>query len=935
LKIEKYTLKNGLQVVLLEDRATPVVAVNICYKVGSKNEKRGRSGFAHLFEHLMFQGSEHHNRDYRIALEKLGAEVNAITTLDSTTYFETLPSHALELTLWLESDRMGFLLPALTQRKFDSVRDVVKNERRQRIENVPYMQSTEDMLAGLVPQEEPAHFNVAGSMADLAAASLADVREFFGAYYTPNNASLAITGDFKTQEARGMVEKYFGPLPAGPRVPKLKPVRQTTGRPVHVTRSEPVSQARTQLVWPTVERGHPDEHALLILAAVLGRLPRENRLYRTLVIDKQLAVQADAINRQTELGGSFVVTITARPGKSLGQLVEIAEAQIEHLKREGPTADEVMKAQNSFEASLIFSMQSTTRLAGFLNANNVVYGDPTSYAWRLRRLFAVTHEDVKSVARKYLTRGRARLDINPGRTTPKAAEAVAERRRGPAAHKSVRPDTPRAAAATVDRAGEKDTTAVARAVAIKDALDRSKMPAAGTNREFTPPPVVRRKLANGLEVLVAERHQLPILTLRLICRGGDIVASPGKEGLAAITARLLRQGTESRDGIKLAGELSEIGAVLSSNGGADACALSLSTLTRHQARALELFADLLLHPTFPEKDLARIRTQRVAALLRRRDDARGIAGLVFPKLLYGSSHPYGRTETVSSIDGLTRDDAVHFYKKVFLPNNSALIVAGDTTPEAITPKLEESLKGWKPGAPPEWKYPDPQPWQAKTVYLVDKPAAAQSVLTVGHVGVPRNTPDYFALLVLNGALGGQASSRINLNLREEKGYTYDARSSFAFRAGPGPFVAAASVETAKTKEALVELLKEIKDITGSRPITDEELAFAKDRLIKSFPARFETTVGQADTLSELAVFRLADDYFTTYQSKIAAVKREDVARVARKYIQFEDLTILIVGDRKVIEPRLKEMTSPQVVLVLDRGWNPQANVVSDAARAGR
>jgi zinc protease len=923
LKVEKFTLKNGLDVLLLEDHTAPVVAVNVWYKVGSKNEKRGRTGLAHLFEHLMFQGSEHHDRDFLASLEELGAQVGGTTNIDRTNYFETLPAHGLERALWLESDRMGYLLPALTQSKLDHARDVVKNERRQRIDDVPYMQSMADMTAALSPPDQPDHQSVMGSMADLSAASLADLSAFSLAYYTPTNASLALAGDFTPQEAKRLVEKYFGPLPAGPRVQKLKPNRLMAELSRYVARTEPLSEGRTQLIWPTVERGHADEQALEILAAVLGQLPRENRLYRTLVVDNPLAVQATASSRQTELRGSFVVAIFARPGQSLDRLVKIADGQIERLKDDGPTEGEVMRAQHCYEASLFFGLQSVARLADFLNANNVEFGDPKAYAGRRRKLFAITPADVRRVARKYLAGGRARLDINPGPAAMTGPEAVVDRRSRPVSRQSTRPPTPNAAEPVVHRDGQKNAGALAATLATNDAFDRSKEPEIGPNPAFAPPAVARRKLSNGLEVLVVERHQLPILTLRLVCRGGDDVAPPGKEGVAAMTAHLLREGTESRDAMKLAGELSEIGASLTSNGGLETSGLSLSTVTWHEAKAIELLADVLLHPSFPEQDLVRIRTQRLAAVLRRRDDAAGIAGVVFPRLLYGSSHPYGRTETVASVEGLCRDDAVSFYKKVVLPNNSALIVVGDTTPDAISAKLEDALHGWKPGERPRPTYPDPPPPKPLTVYLVDKPGAAQSVLAVGHVGVSRSTPDYFAILVMNGALGGQVSSRINLNLREDKGYSYGAQSRFAFRQGPGPFEASAKVETAMTKEAVVELLKELKDITGSRPVTDKELAFAKDRLIKGFPVRLDTIRGQAGTLSELALFRPADDYFTMYPSKIAAVTNEDAAGAARKYIDVEHLTILVVGDRKMIEPKLRELPFARVVHLLDRDGNPQ------------
>ena len=902
LKVEKYTLPNGLEVILHEDHKTPVVGVNLWYKVGSKNEVVGRTGFAHLFEHLMFQGSKHHDKEYFGPIEKLGANINGSTNSDRTNYFETLPSNGLELALWLEADRMGFLLPALTQGKLDNQRDVVKNERRQRVDNQPYGQSFEKLLETLYPEGHPYHHSTIGSMADLSAASLADVSNFFRTYYVPNNASLSIVGDFKPDEAKVLVQKYFGSLPAGPKVEPLKPQPVKLDAPKHVTMTDRVTLARTQLVWPTVENGHPDEAALDILAAVLGQLDKENRLYRPLMYDKQLAVSAAAFHGTQALAGTFGVAITARPGQKLDELVTIADAEIERLTKEGPTEAEVAKAQTATESSLILGLQAATRKADFLNQYNVVYGDPLAYKDEMKRLFAVTPADVKRVAERYLTANRVRLDVNPGPASVRAPEA------------------------TVDRKGQ--VPIVAETTAVKDSFDRSAMPKVEGNPAFTPPPVVRRRLSNGLEVVVAERHDLPILAMNLVIRGGEDVAPKGKEGLAGLTGGLLTEGTNSRDAIKLAGELSEIGASLDASGGLESSGLTLTTLSKHADRALELFTDVLLNPAFPQKDFERLKKQRLAGLMRRADSADAIAGLVYPKILYGPDHPYGRIDTLKTVGSLTRDDVVEFYKSLFVPNNAALIVAGDTTVDGIVAKLESALKDWKPGKAPQ---ADPKAEAGRkpaTIYLVDKPGAAQSVLAVGQIGVHRKTPDYFPLVVMNGILGGNFSSRINLNLREDKGYTYGARSSFAFRRGPGPFEAGGAVQTAVTKEALVELLKEVADITGKRPATETELAFAKDRLIKGFPGRFEAITGGArqagliGTLTDLVIYDLPDDYFTTYQAKIEAVTPADVARVAKTYIDPEHLTILVVGDRKVIEPKIREIPNLSVVQALDAEGNP-------------
>ena len=350
----------------------------------------------------------------------------------------------------------------------------------------------------------------------------------------------------------------------------------------------------------------------------------------------------------------------------------------------------------------------------------------------------------------------------------------------------------------------------------------------------------------------------------------------------------------------------------------------MTSLTKHTARALALFTDVLLHPAFAEKDLERLRVQRLAGLKARLDDPEAVAGIVFPRLLYGLEHPYGRPDlgTPKSVEGLTREDVVAFQKRLFLPNNASLIVAGDTTPEAITAILEKALEDWKPGEPPRATLPEHPAAKPVTVYLIDKPGAAQSVLAVGQVGQPRSSPDYFPLTVMNEILGGQFSSRINLNLREDKGYSYGASSQFAFRIGPGPFEAGGSVHTEVTKEALVELIKELTDITGARPISDDELEFAKEQIIRGFPSRFETTSDVAGTLAELVFYRLPDDYFTNYTAKVDAVTGADVNRVARKYLDPGHFTILIVGDRAKVEPALKSLPYAQVINVLDLEGNP-------------
>ena len=910
LRVAKYTLPNGLEVLLHEDHTTPVVGVNLWYKVGSQDEKPGKTGFAHLFEHLMFQGSQHHDDEYFGPLEKLGAQINGTTSEDRTNYFEVVPSNALELALWLESDRMGYLLPALTQGKLDNQRDVVKNERRQRVDNQPYGQADEALSRALYPEGHPYYHSVIGSMADLSAASLGDVSEFFRAYYAPSNASLCVAGDFDVAKTKELIAKYFGAFPRGPEVKRPTPSTPKLDGSKHLKMTDAVRLPRVQLVWPTVPNGHPDEPALDVLASVLGGLAKENRLYRDLIYKKPLAATVSAQHPTSRLTGTFEVSITAQPTEALDDLVTRADAAIAVLQAEGPAEGEVIKAQNGQESGLVVGLQSVMTKANFLNQNNVTFGDPMAYKGEFARLFAVTAADVKRVAVKYLTADRVRLDITPGAPTPRPAESVV-------------------AAPHVEAA---DTAAK-----FAETFDRTVEPKLGPTPKFTPPTVVRRKLANGLEVLIAERHELPILTLNLVVKGGETLVPAGKEGLASLTASLLTEGTTTRDSLQLAGALSEIGASVTAQGGLEETTLSLTTLTKHTAKALELYSEVLLHPAFPEAALERLRSRRLAQILARSASPEGVAGLVFPRLLYGQEHPYGRPDlgTPQSVKGLTPEDARALYGKLFHPNNAALIVVGDITPDAAVTALDATLADWAPGQPVSTDLPEPPAGKAVSVFLVDKPAAAQSILSVGQVGVPRGTPDYFPLSVMNAILGGQFSSRINLNLREKNGYTYGARSGFAFRQGPGPFQAGGAVRTEVTREALIELIKELTDISGPRPATPVELSFAKDRLVKGFPSRFETTFGVAGALADLVVYHLPDDYFTTYQGAIEAVSRADVDRVAKRYVDPGHMVILIVGDRAKVEPTLKSLPYAEVINVLDAEGNALPPAATGAGAGGK
>jgi zinc protease len=912
LKVERYKLPNGLTVLLHEDHKTPVAAVDLYYKVGSKDERTGKTGFAHLFEHMMFLGSRHHDADYSLPLERLGAETNATTDEDRTEYYERVPSNALERALWLEADRMGFLLPAMTREKLDGERDVVKNERRERVDNVPYGRADEAVREALYPADHPYRHSVIGSMSDLSAAGPGDVAAFFRTYYTPDNAILCIAGDFDPARARAWIDRYFSPLPRGSRGAPPKPSVPTLSAPRRLRLTDAVSLPRAQLIWPTVPAGHPDEPALDVLAAVLGGLDKENRLFRALMYERRLAASVSAAHPTHLLSGEFEVELLAHPEQDLAELVKLADAEIERLKKDGPAESEVRKAQNQRESDLIMGLQSVTRKAEVFNSYQALHGDPLAYRTELDRVFAVTPDDVRRVARQYLGPNRIELDIVPGEPPPATVAA----------------DRPPAAASNTP-------AAIPPAPEIKDDFDRSRMPPLGPTPRYQPPRFERRRLSNGLELRIVERHELPIVTVDLVVKSGETLAPKGKEGLASMAANLLEEGTTSRTTMQLAGELAEIGSTIDADGGLESTTVSLTTLSRHLDRGLDLFADVLRNPSFPDKELDRLKLQRLSHLRSIADDPEETSQQVFPRLIYGPEHPYGRPDlgTPNSVKSIARDDVIAFYRRIMVPANAAVVIVGDVRPDAIAAALEGRIQGWSPGPvpPAPTLEPVPAPPEKRQVYLIDKAGAPQSVLALGRIGTARKSPDFHALIVMNAILGGQFASRINRNLRQEKGYSYGAQSGFAFYRGPGPFVAGGPVESGVTKEALEELFKELAGIAGARPVTDDELTFARERLILGFPSRFETTFGVAGQVAVLVADELPDDEFEHYQPRIEALSKADIDRVARQYITPDRMIVLVVGDRARIEGPLKGLPWARNIQHLDNAGHP----LDDPFGAGR
>ena len=868
ISFEKYELPNGLDVILHEDHSIPMVSVNVWYHVGSGNEKPGRSGFAHLFEHMMFQGSKHHDDEFFKPLQKVGGRINGSTNTDRTNYWENVPSNYLETVLWLEADRMGFLLPAMTQEKLDNQRDVVKNERRQNYENQPYRKSRLILAEMMYPDEHPYSWPTIGSQEDLTAASLEDVSDFFRTYYAPNNASLVIAGDIDPASAKELVDKYFAALPPGPAVERVSEWMPELQDPKRAVAQDNIELPRLYYVWHTPGFYKPGDAELDLLANILAA-GKTSRLYKALVYEREIAQDVSVFQASRLMGSNFHVEVTAREGHTLEEIEAAVDAELARLLEEGVTDEELEQARVAWEASFVRRLE---RVGGFggvadqLNAYNYYLDEPGSFEWDIQRYSRASAEDVLAYARSYLQAGkRGTLHLVPQGQLAAAADEV----------------------------------------------DRTVEPQGAAEPDFTPPVVHRERLANGLELMVVEDHSLPIVQANMVVKSGWASDPADRPGTASLTAELLDEGTADRDALAIAGEAKRLAAALDTNSFFDGSGVNLNVLKRNLEPALDLMADVVMNPTFPEEELERQRRIYLGRIQQEAKQPQQAAFKSFLRLLYGAEHPYGQPFTGSgttvAIQAITREDLLGYYRAHYVPGNAALTMVGDVTPAEARRAATAAFGSWQGGAAAAAEAPAAEPVSGTTIYIVDKPGAPQSVVVVGNVAIRRADPDYVAFEVMNNAFGGKFASRINLNLREDKGYSYGARAIFVPTRGDGPYMVFAPVQSQSTSESVVEIVRELGEVVGSRPITAEELSEAQGNLIKGFPQQFETVGGVAVQLSEMVRYGLPDDEWSRRLESIQSVTAEEATKAAKDRVDPEDLLIVVVGDRAQIEPGLRDL----------------------------
>ena len=863
----KFVLDNGLTLIVHEDHKAPIVAVNVWYHVGSKNEKPGKTGFAHLFEHLMFNGSENFNDDYFQAMERIGAtDLNGTTNEDRTNYFQNVPKSALDIALWMESDRMGHLLGAVTQAKLDEQRGVVQNEKRQG-ENQPYGKVWELISKGTYPAGHPYSWTVIGSMEDLNAATLEDVHEWFKTYYGPNNAVLVIAGDVNTQEVYEKVKKYFGDIPPGPPIAKHQVwVAKMTGTKRQIMQDR-VPQARIYKVWNIPQWGTEELTYLDLVSDVLGS-GKTSRMYKRLVYDEQICTSVQVYASPGEIGSQFMIVATAKPGVDLKKVEESLDDELNKFLKEGPTEKELERVKIEYEASFIRGIE---RIGGFggksdiLAQNQVFGGSPDYYKKVLNWVRNATPKNLKDVANEWLSDGVYILEVHP---YPELK-------------------------------------------AIPSDVDRSKLPEPGPAPEIKFPDLQKAQLKNGLKIILAERHSIPVVNFNLVVDAGyaaDQFALPGTSKLAM---EMIDEGTKKRTALQISEELSLLGASLGSGSDLDVSYVSLSALKNKLDESLDIYADVILNPSFPEEDFNRLKAQTLAAIQREKVTPTSMALRVFPKILYGENHAYGNPMTGSgteeSVKKITREDLIKFHQTWFKPNNSTLVIVGDVTLDEILPKLEKLFDGWKPGNVPVKNISEVSHKENSVVYILDRPGSLQSLIFAGHIAPPSNDPDDIAIEMMNTIFGGAFTSRINMNLREDKHWSYGASSFLMGARGQRPFVVYASVQTDKTKESMIEIKKELEQIKTIKPPTEEELNKNKQNEILALPGTWETMRSVLGSIVTIVKYNLPDDYYQKYPQKLQQLSLDDVKRATDRVIQPDKLVWVIVGDRSKIEKGIREL----------------------------
>lgn len=905
---QKFELDNGLTVIVHEDDSDPLVHVDITYHVGSAREELYKSGFAHFFEHMMFQGSENvADEEHFKIISDAGGTLNGSTNRDRTNYYQTVPSNQLEVVLWLEADRMGFFLDAVTQKKFEIQRETVKNEKGQNYDNAAYGRWSELTAETLYPFGHPYSWLTIGKLEDLDRVDVEDLKKFFMRWYGPNNATLTIGGNVTAEEVIPMVEKYFGVIPRGPEVDNmtLEPVQLDADRYVSYVDNN-IRFPALLATYPTVPRFHPDEAPLDFLAQILGT-GRSSYLFKKFILT-QKAIQASVFHPVSELAGEFTMFVLPFPGQTLADFEQEMRVILDEFATEGVSDNDLTKIKASFESSFINGLTSVSGKVSQLADYQTIAGNANYIEEDLSRYLAVTKEDIMRVFNEYIyNKPGVLLSVLPndgGATAPAAPDNYVAQKDG---------DNP---FPTTDYSG------LSYSRPEGDSFDRSVKPTPGTAPLVQVPDYWRANFENGIQLIGTESNEVPTVNVQLYIKGGHELDAndPQKAGLASLTAALMNESTQNYSSEEISEELRLVASSISVSGGRSETVVGVSTLSKNLTRTMELLEEILYRPAFTEEDFNRVKQQQLESIRASYQNPAAVASQIYSRLLYGDEHIYsvptsGLEETVSRI---TVEDVRDFYESYMSPEITEVVVVGDISEEEALSSLA-FLNNWETKNVEIPDLPEPKPGDYTKVYLMDKVGAPQSEIRIGYVSdmTYDATGEYFKTSLMNYSLGGAFNSRINLNLREDKGWTYGARSGFSGNDRGSQFTASAGIKASATDSAVVEFIKEIKGFQENG-ITDDELNFMRNSIGQRDARRYETPFQKAGFLGNIIRYDLDGSYVDKQAEIIQNITREEINALAKKYLNTDNAYILVVGDGASNRDKLKAL-GYEVVDVTEKG----------------
>lgn len=904
IPFEKFVLPNGLTVIVAEDHSDPVVHVDVTYHVGSAREEIGKSGFAHFFEHMMFEGSDHvADKEHFKVVTESGGTLNGSTNRDRTNYFETVPNNQLEKMLWLESDRMGFLLDAVTQQKFEIQRATVKNERGQNYDNRPYGLAGEVTSKALYPYGHPYSWLTIGYVEDLNRVGVNDLKNFFLRWYGPNNATLTIAGDVNTKDAIKMVEKYFGPIPLGPEV---KPVQLP---PVKLTKTEYVSYIDNyaklpmlQITYPTVRDFSTDMAPLACLAQVLGQ-GKTSFLYQHLV-KTQEALRAGTYSSLDELAGTFVFSVTALPGKNLAEMEKLVNESLKDFEKKGVTDYDILKFKNGFQSSTINRLASVSGKASQLAAFQTFTGNPDMIGKLLDMYNKVTKEDVMRVYNEYI-KNKPAVVLS---VLPKGKEdliAAADNFTIDSSHY----DRPHYGYGQLKYTKPNDN------------FDRSILPPSGPNPVVKVPDFWKKSLANGITAIGVENNEIPMVNLNIYLKGGTILDQNNlsKSGVASLFASMMNEDTKKRSSEEISLALDKLGSVIRVDNTTDNIVFTVQSLAKNLSKTLDILQEKMLLPKFTEEAFDRIKKQLLANIKNSKSQASSVASVVFDKLNYGDNNiqgipDYGTEETLKNI---SLADIQNYYDQYIAANGANVVVVGDIKENDILPKLN-FLNQLPVKAITLPALPDAPKVEKTKIYIVNIPHAAQTEFRVGYVtGMKYDaTGDYYKAMLANYNLGGGFNARLNIRLREDKGWTYGARSGFTGDKYTGTFYFSSGIRANATDSALAEVLAIMKNYNTNGPDKDE-VTFMKSSIGQSDARNYETGAQKASFISRIIMYDLPANFVEQQTKILNNISADEIDGLAKKYFDINNMNILLVGDKDLFLPGLKDFGCEIVELDAD------------------